>query len=251
MIRSIDQTNNLTELFTTKSVEQKLRNSTNVMIKINLGRPPEKKHPRTDEALLRRLLSLLVDHGKPITVVESADGYLSDNLDSIGIRSLMESLDVQHVDIDTVEFYNVSVNNQEIQIPRFFDDFDLRISMPCASKREGMLFSNNIKNFFGATPRIEYLRQGEGRWRSKLHDDLTRSIINVFDAFERHSKFDYFINGGSAYSEKIGLFDISKIYLSDDAIELDKYFFNQYFQGDEKPDYLVAMEKRLLQQANL
>ncbi|MCP4754895.1 MAG: DUF362 domain-containing protein [Proteobacteria bacterium] len=249
MIKSVDQTSDIADLFITETVERKLRNSTRVLIKINLAGPPIKnKHPRTDEALLRSLLTLLIDHGKVVTICESADGYLSDNLDSIGIRPLLESMGVRYVDIDTVEFYKVSVDNQKILIPRFFNDFDLRISMPCTSKREGMLFSNNIKNFFGATPRIGYIRQGKGRWRSALHDDLTQSVINVFDAFERYSKFDFFINGGNAYSEKRGSFDIEKIYLSDDAIELDRYVFNRYFSQDEKPDYMIEMEKRLVQQ---
>lgn len=245
MIREIDQFDNILELFSEKSIEKKLKQSESVLIKINMARVPVKnQHPRTDVDLLKSVVTLLRNYGKQVTIAESADGHLLENLNTIGLSAFLASNEIYCMDIDTIKFNKVLINNQEILIPQDFNKFDLRISIPCASKRDGALFSNNVKNFFGATPRIGYLREGEGRWRSRLHDNLTQSVINVFDAFEKYSCFDYYINGGNAFSEKRGPFYMDRIYLSDSAIELDKKIFKKYFEKDEKPEYLIKLENR-------
>jgi hypothetical protein len=246
MIYSVGRHRNIDDLFKTEPFFQFLKGVTRILIKINLSRPPIKDlHPRTDKMLLQSILSILKDLGKVITVCESADGYLAKNLDSIGILSFMKSNDIGYIDIDDVDYYKVKIHSQEILIPKFFNDSDIRISLPCASKREGMLFSNNIKNCFGATPRIGYIEKGKGRYRAGLHHDLTTSVINVYDAFDHYANFHYYINGGNAYCETRGSFMINDIFLSNNAIELDKKIFEKYFSDITKPDYLIQLEKRI------
>lgn len=227
-----------------ESIEHVMLNASNVLIKINLARPPQPNiHPRTDARLLERTAQFLVESGKKVTICESADGFLQQNLDAVGLGDKLKQLGVGVVDIDKEESYPVEIAGQKVLIPKFFADYDLRISIPCASKREDMLFSNNIKNFFGATPRIGYQR-GEGRWRATLHDDLAQSIVNVFDAFEQECPFRLYINGGNAYSESKGPFEIEEIHVSEDPIRLDSWVFHRYFEEDEKPEYLDLMELR-------
>ena len=59
-------------------------------------------------------------------------------------------------------------------------------------------------------------------------------------------KFDFYINGGNAYSETTGAFDFDRIFISNNAIELDQFIFKNYFSEDEKPEYLQIMERNYL-----
>ena len=246
MIHQISIEEKIETLFDPYFVSGKIRKSSSILLKINLARPPQKNHPRTDSNLLRSIIEYFLSKNKEVVICESSDGNLEKNLEYVGIASFRSKDLIKFVDIDEEDFFVTTINGQEILIPFLFQKVDLLISIPCTTKREDTLFSNNIKNFFGATPRIGYIKNGEGRWRSKLHDELTQSVINVFQAFNHHVKFDFYINGGNAYSETTGAFDFDRIFISNNAIELDQFIFKNYFSEDEKPEYLQIMERNYL-----
>ena len=243
MIATIREDENISDLFNTPWIKSIIEKKKEVIIKINLAKLPEENHPRTDSQLLGQVIHFFLEIGFRVTICESADGYLSKNLCSVGLDWTTQSEKIQIIDLDEQEYFNVNTNGQKISIPSYLKTEKLKISIPCTSKRENMLFTNNIKNFFGATPRAEYLRNGQGRWRAKLHDDLTQSVINVYKSFENHAKFDLYINGGNSYSESNGDFNLDKIFISDNAIELDQHIFNKYFSSIDIPEYLLQIQK--------
>ena len=245
MIHSISKTDKMSLLFRPSWVYSMIEERQEVVIKINLARPPEENHPRTDSALLKATVQFFLDRDCKIIICESADGYLKKNLLSLGFGWMNMIPEIQIMDLDEVEYDIVSVNGQKIAIPTLFNDTQLKISIPCTSKREGMLFSSNVKNFFGATPREIYLREGDGRWRSRLHDDLTQSVMNVYNAFERFAHFDLYVNGGKAHKETIGDFELNKVYISDNGVELDRYLFERYYSDLKMPEYLKNLIYRI------
>ncbi len=244
MIQSISQNQEISKLFVDTKLESNHINSKKILIKINLARPPKENHPRTDAILLKKVVEYFLEKNCFINIVESADGYLKENLRIIGLLDYFIDNEIKITEVDDESPLKISINNQAIFIPDIFRKFDCRISLPCASKRKDMLFSNNIKNFVGAIPRKYYLNPDcKERWRAKLHESLTDSVCNVYMAFEKVSKFDYYINGGNAYSESKGTFNLDSYYLSDNAIELDEYIYKKYFHDIEEPEYLKKIKE--------
>lgn len=213
-----------------------------ILLKINLARPPEPAHPRTDPAILRSILQYCLDaHAFP-TVCESANGCLAQNLAHIGILDFLHANKIPYFDIDDQETITVQHAHQQHYLPKRFTDFAYRLALPCASKRERMRFSNNVKLFIGAIPRHPYIRPNEGMWRSKIHDDLDVSICCVYRAIEAYSPFQYYINGGNAYAEHCGAFNVHEVLVGTDALELDTQVLSRYFQPSMKPPYLTLLE---------
>ncbi len=244
MIQYINNNQNISELFINTNITQENIKNKSALIKINLARPPEINHPRSDTVLLKKVIEYFLEKEIHLSICESADGYLKENLKTIGLLDFFINHNVNIIEIDNTDTIEIKIKSQSIFIPKLFKEFDYRISLPCASKRKDMLFSNNIKNFVGATPRKYYLNpDGKERWRAKLHDFLTDSVCNVFNAMELESKFHYYINGGNAYSETNGLFNLKEYYISDNAIELDEYIYNTYFTDVEKPEYLKILKR--------
>ena len=134
-------------------------------------------------------------------------------------------------------------------IPKCFREYPVRIAVPAASKREGMIYSNNIKLFFGAVPRKMYQFDNEnvlrGVPRPKLHIDLFLSIVNLFLAIQEYSPFHFFVNGGLSYNENKGEFVLPESYVGNDALELDCHMFQAFFSDCEYPDYLNILRARL------
>ena len=244
MISNISINKNISSLFSQPEISKKITASKSIVIKINLAKPPQENHPRTDPILLKAIINHLISMNKKVIICESADGFLEENLNTIGLQNLISNSSVIICDLDKEQYQIIFINKQKILVPQILIDADLRISIPCCSKRENHLFSCNIKNFFGATPRIGYMKEEGGRSRLKLHEDLTSSILNVFEAFQTYAKFNFYINGGNAFVEGKGLFNFDKIYISDDAIELDNSIFEKYFYNCEKPEYLTRLEER-------
>ena len=100
-----------------------------------------------------------------------------------------------------------------------------------------MLFSNNVKLFVGAVPRRFYQDETRDRYRAKIHEDLHKSIANIYLAIMKHTPFQLFINGGNAYSEEKGAFEIDDVYVGNDGHELDIHMIENVFEM-ERPEYL-------------
>lgn len=215
----------------------RLKQHGSALIKINLARPPEPNHPRTDSKLLKSLITYILSNRAKCVVTESAEGYLTENLKQIGLGDLLEHVDIDVIDLDESKAIKVEVNGEHHFIPECFYDHHIRIAVPCATKRESMLFSNNVKLFVGAVPRRFYNDHIKDRYRAKIHENLDVSIANIYIAIMKTVPFQLFINGGNAYYEGKGAFQFDDVYIGNDGIELDIYMQERIFRIP-RPEYL-------------
>jgi uncharacterized protein (DUF362 family) len=223
-------------------------NYKNALIKINLGRPCAKNRPRTDMALLGTVVSYIYRCGGTCAIAEGADGYLTRNLIDSGFGDMLRRYEIKAIDIDSECTDEVTSNGEKHYIPKCFKEYPVRIAIPAASKREGMIFSNNIKLFVGAVPRAMYqldgAGSGNGEPRPKMHIDLHSSVANLFLALNSYSPFSYYINGGQSYSEAAGAFRFDEMFVGDDALELDRHIFRNFFHGCEYPGYMDILKAK-------
>jgi uncharacterized protein (DUF362 family) len=223
---------------------EKLSHKT-VLVKINAAHPPAPDHPRTDPELLKGVLALLVDSGARPTICESSRGKFERNLKAMGILRSVRTKSVRVLEVDDLPTERVTVNGEDHHVPEEYLDYEIRIAVPCASKRENMLFSNNVKLMFGAVPIRPYSRPGETVWRSKLHDDLHRSVANLYMAIEAFAPFHLYVNGGNAYDERRGPFRMTDILVGDDALALDQLVLERWFPSHTLPEYLKRLVESL------
>jgi len=232
----------LFELFDNVGLKNKAKTSNSALIKINLARPPEKGHPRTSAHLIKCVVTYLSEFGVSCAIAESADGYLAENIDEVGLGDFVKENQVKLIDLDFEEVEEVSVEDEIHYIPKCLKDFDIRVAIPATSKRPNSIYSNNIKLFVGAVPRKFYQIGEPVRWRPKVHIDLHKSVANIYKAVMDYSPFDFYINGGIAMDESSGEFELSEILVGDDALELDKYLLSKYF-NIETPEYMQRLER--------
>lgn len=221
-----------------------MKEDSSVVIKVNIARPPECGHPRTDPFLISQVVEYIyLNHGR-CTIAESADGYLKENLNRIGLEKLISRFGVNLIDLDFEETESIKIDDEIHYIPKCLKNFDVRIGIPATSKRPGMIFSNNIKLFVGAVPRNMYQIGESVSWRPKIHINLHKSVANIYKAIQHYSPFQFFINGGLSMNEKIGEFKFEDIFVGNDALEMDKYIIDNIFKI-EKPEYIINLEKKL------
>ena len=212
------------------------------MIKINLSRPPVPGHPRTDAALLSEVIEYIYACGGTCALAEGANGYLNKNLTEIGLSEVINRLHVEIIDVDLEEVEKIIMNGEGHYIPKCFKQYNLRIAIPVASKRPGMIFSNNVKLFVGAVPRRMYQIDNQiVDWRPRVHIDLHKSVANIYRSIQAYAPFHYYIDGGLAMSEEMGEFPMKDILVGDDGVELDKYVLRNYFSSLEPPEYLKQL----------
>ena len=94
-------------------LQDALRAGGTALVKINLARPPEPGHPRTDAQLLMEVVRYIARHGAHCAVAEGANGYLRQNIESVGLGRVVYEHDVSVIDLDTVDYDCVSVNDEE------------------------------------------------------------------------------------------------------------------------------------------
>ena len=217
----------------------RIQKDKSVLIKINMARPAEKNHPRTDARIVRDVIYYIYSNGGTCALAESANGYLRKNLELTGLSDVIISHNVSIIDLDLEETEGVAVTGEEHYLPKCLKDYDLRIAIPASSKRPGMVFSNNVKLFVGAVPRRMY-QVGDKvvDWRPRVHIDLHKSVADIFTSIQSYSPFHFYINGGLAMAENRGEFQLEERLVGTDGVELDLYILKNYFQGFEVPEYL-------------
>ncbi len=244
MILSTEERASLYEIFSEIGMEKAGGEVGSAAIKINLARPPAKNQPRTDPYLITRVIEYLRSFSLRCTLIECADGYLQTNLKAIGLGDLLEEDDVEAIDLDMEEkIEEVSIGDEKHFFPECLKGFDLRIAIPSASKRPGMIFSNNIKLFTGIVPRRFYEAKKPVGWRPKIHIDLHKSVANIYLALRKYAPFHFSINGGLAMDEERGEFMIPEILVGDDALELDMHVVEKYF-SIEMPEYIESLRRK-------
>ncbi len=238
MIRSVNNDETLAEALKKLGFEIALERSKSVLIKINLARPPEPGHPRTDGALLAEIIKYLASKNVGCALAEGANGFLKENLERVGLGKLVGENQVKVIDLDLEEYDYVRVEDEEHYLPKCFKEYGTRIAIPAFSKRTGMTFSNNIKLFVGAVPRRMYQLGEETTWRPRVHVDLHRSVANIYRAMMRYAPFKFFINGGKAVIEERGEFELP-ILVGSNGLELDRYLLKQF--NLEEPEYIARL----------
>ena len=188
-------------------------------------------------ALLRMVINYIYENGGRCAIAEGANGYLTKNLIDSGFEDMLKQNSIKVIDIDLEDFDEVLSYGEKHFIPKCFREYPVRIAFPAASKREGMIYSNNIKLFVGAIPRKMYqldeMNAGIGTPRPKIHLNLHLSVVNLFLAIKSYSPFQFYINGGLSYNENIGEFNFKELFIGNDALELDSHIFQKYFNDCE------------------
>lgn len=223
---------------------EKILNDKSVLIKINLARPAEPNHPRTDTDLLTEVIHYVYLNGGTCAIAESANGYLKNNLVQAGLSDIISNYNIDVIDLDFEEAERVNITGEEHYIPKCLKNYGVRIAIPAATKRPKMIFPNNVKLFVGAVPRCMYQIDNKTvDWRPRVHIDLHKSVANIFSSIQWYSPFHFFINGGLAMSENFGEFRFKEMLVGTDGIELDLYVLKKYFSGFEIPDYIKQLQK--------
>jgi len=240
------------ELF--KNIEKiglthEIMNKRDILIKINLGRPYTINHSRTDMTLLRTVVNYIYENGGKCAIAEGADSFLTENLIASGFEDILKQYKIKAIDIDSEDYDEVLSYGEQHYIPKCFQEYPVRIAIPATSKREGMIYSNNIKLFVGAVPRKMYqldaANAGKGAPRPKIHQNLHLSVANLFLAVQKYSPFQFYINGGLSFNENIGEFNFNETFVGNNALELDCHIFQTFFNNCEHPDYLDILQIRI------
>lgn len=236
MILSIAKEKNPYTAFDEIGLGTAMQHGGSVLIKINLSQPPQPLHPRTDPALLASVIQYAARNNAGCAIAEGANGFLTQNLESIGLGVMLKEHQVRIIDLDLEEADCVRVDDEKHYLPRCLRNYAVRLGLPATSKRPGMVFSNNIKLFVGAVPRRMY-QNGEGGFpRPRVHVDLHKSIVNIYRAVMDFSPFDFFINGGRAMFEDRNEIDLPETFIGNDALELDRFMLDKF--SLEPPDYI-------------
>lgn len=217
-----------------------LRKGGSALIKINLARPPEPGHPRTDPGILEEVIRYIAHSGAGCAIAEAANGFLRQNIESIGLDRVVEEHRVAVLDLDQGDFDGVVVDGEQHYLPRCLRHYAVRIGIPATSKRPGMTFSNNVKLFVGAVPHRMYQMGEPTTWRPRVHVDLHRSIAGIYRAVMQYAPFHYFVNGGKAAVEGQGEAGLAEVYIGDDALELDLHMLGRL--GLEPPEYVRRLK---------
>ena len=220
-------------------IEAALQNGSSALIKINLARPSEPGHPRTDPILLTKVLRYFSTKGISCAIAEGANGFLQQNVTQMGLDEVVKENHVKVIDLDQEDFDMVVVDDEQHYLPRCLRDYPIRIGMPSLSKRPGMIFSNNVKLFVGAVPRCMYQTGEPTTPRPRVHIDLHRSVANIYRAVMSYAPFGFFINGGKMMIEGQGEMEAAEVLIGDNALELDLYQLRQL--NLEIPEYLARL----------
>jgi uncharacterized protein (DUF362 family) len=218
-----------------------LRAGDTVLIKVNLARPPEPGHPRTDPELLRSVLAYLAARQARCTIAECADGHLADNLAQIGLAAYIRDQSIKVLDLDLEPTTTVVIRDEVHHVPQCLRRYALRIGIPATSKRPGAIFSNNVKLFVGAVPRRMYQLDEPTTWRPRVHLDLHKSVASIHRAVQEYAPFTRFVNGGTAVIEGRGEFRLPQVLVGDDAVQIDRQVLDLF--DLPVPEYITQLEE--------
>ncbi len=195
-----------------------------VAIKINLSSLPTVSSPKTDAAFLSDILSFLLDYGCDVTLAEGADGCLRDHVAAIGLERFLSHphFDLLDTDLEADRVLWVERGGRRYPIPAALETMDLRMAVPCASKRPGYLFSCNVKTFVGLLPRSLCRNGSEAPFtRPFIHEDLAETVSDLYRIICETVPFQLFLNGGNTISDSSPIRQLPQYYCSTDPVQLD------------------------------
>lgn len=203
-----------------------------VLLKPNMGYP--KPAPFTTSTKVIRnvveVLSELNTHQIMIGEGSTSHSNALENFEATGLIEELKDFNVDFIDFNKLESIGVELPNKVSHfLPKVLNQVDIRISLPVIKfyeDDEGQFFlSNAIKNFFGLPPKEKYQVNAESAKRDSLHDDLHKSVIEIYQSVEKYAPFDLYICDGT----KVLLGEAAKgrpkqwgkIIISDNALEAD------------------------------
>lgn len=225
-----------------------LKKDSRVIIKVNLAERATPQKPKVDVKLLRELVSTIVEYCGNCTICECAQGQLKTYLYELGFEKEIKAGHINVIDLDEESDDRLIEATNEYgtyMLPKCLLDYDFRIALATASKRERCIFSNCVKLFVGIVPyrTLQLYNKTFYGWRPAIHMDLHNNVCGIFSAVMKYTPFHLFISGGNAYKEGRGLFE-SQVYASDNAIQLDLEVLKKEF------DIPIPMYLRLLSHDN-
>jgi len=180
--------------------------------------------------------------GHYVVLVEGANGYLRENINAIGLGYHLKSSSVDILDIDKeTEVLMVSRGGRCYPIPKILQKMDVRLAVPCATKRPGYLFSCNVKTFVGILPRGLCQNGTDSAFsRPMIHEDLTETVSDLYRVICETIPFHFYINGGNTISEMSSPLMLPYYCCSTNPIELDVHLAQVL--KVELPYYLVRLK---------
>ncbi|MHA1245081.1 MAG: DUF362 domain-containing protein [Candidatus Heimdallarchaeota archaeon] len=215
-----------------KWLKEKEVTNKRIFLKPNVGYP--KPYPYTTSLeLIKSVVKLLAKYKpKEIVIGEGSTSKSSalDNFATLGFIEELSKYQVKFIDLNACESSEVKLSEKVSHyLPVCLMDFDVRISVPVIKfyedEQKKIFMSNAIKNFFGLPPKDRYHSFNDSYKRDKLHDNLHKSVMEIFLAVEQFAPFDLYICDGLEvlYGEaSIGNpQEWGKLILADNALEAD------------------------------
>lgn len=214
-----------------KNLVEQIQNK-KVLLKPNMGYP--KPAPfTTSTKIIRKIVEVLSElDAQQIMIGEGSTSHSDalENYEATGLIEELKDFNVDYIDLNKLESIEVELSSKVSHfLPKILNQVDIRISLPVIKfyeDDEGQFFlSNAIKNFFGLPPKGKYQTTSKSAKRDSLHDDLHKSVIEIYQSVEKYAPFDLYICDGT----KVLLGEATKgqpkhwgkIIISDNALEAD------------------------------
>lgn len=243
MFISLRQITDLRDAFNLLIPQERLKDLETVFIKPNLGYSAP--YPMTTSlAALEETISYFkgIKSGLNLVVGEGSASPSSalQNASTLGVMPLLRRVNVEFADLDQ-EDYEV-ING--IAVPKVVINADFRISLPCIkiSRQSELGLSCAIKNYLGIPSKALHSEKEHHR-RDKFHQDIHRSVAEVYNAIQRVAPFELHVIDGTTIlmgEESMGREKRwGKILVGADAEELDLTICEKFSLNI--PQYLLLL----------
>lgn len=223
--------NQLHEWMVKKKLDEQIQNK-KVLLKPNMGYPKPAPFTTSIEVLRNTVEVLSELNTQQIMIGEGSTSHSNalENYKATGLIEELKDFNVEYIDLNKLESIKVELPGKVSHfLPKILDQVDIRISLPVIKfyeDDEGKFFlSNAIKNFFGLPPKGKYQVNSESAKRDSLHDDLHKSVIEIYQSVEKYAPFNLYICDGTKVlvgeAAKGQPKQWGKIIISDNALEAD------------------------------
>ena len=184
----------LQEWVVKKNFVEQIQNK-KVLLKPNMGYP--KPAPfTTSTKVIRKIVEILSElNAQQIMIGEGSTSHSNalENYEATGLIEELKDFNIDYIDLNKLKSIEVKLPSKVSHfLPKILNQVDIRISLPVIKfyeDDEGKFFlSNAIKNFFGLPPKEKYQASSESAKRDSLHDDLHKSVFEIYQSVEKHSQ---------------------------------------------------------------
>lgn len=106
-----------------------------------MARPATPGNPRTDPNLLTEVIEYITLCGGNCAIAESANGYLKENINHMGLENVIKKYEVEVIDLDLEDTITVLAEDEEHYIPKYLSNYGTRIAM---DEHRGEFLFNDI-----------------------------------------------------------------------------------------------------------